>query len=307
MDGVAVETGGGIAATVPTQGAPPAPAPAMPAFMDIVPADLREEQFVKDFAKAENPFDALFKGYKGAQELIGRKSNAVEIPGENATPEQVQAYRKAVGVPETPDGYKFSERDLSKEPEAVQKVWKASGNDALYKVVAQAAHEAGIPPAQLAKLVETVEGHNLNQIKTMVAAAQQSAEQQNVKIKEDFAKFYGGQDKADAARRIGEETLKKVGMPKEIAQMGADAALIWLANTLHQKVYSNDKLSTNGGGAPQMTKQELHNKIMQERAKTDPRTGKPIYSDKAHPQHKQHFAYVQSLYKDLHEMGTSSE
>ncbi len=57
------------------------------------------------------------------------------VPGENATPEELAAYRKAIGVPESDDGYTFDPSKLPKE-------WQVNAEfDSWYK---KAAREAGI-------------------------------------------------------------------------------------------------------------------------------------------------------------------
>jgi hypothetical protein len=69
----------------------------------------------------------------------------IKIPGEGATPEEVVAYRKAQGVPETPDGYALTIPENDKE-----------GFEAIAKEVKAAAHEAGIAPSKLAGVWEKV-------------------------------------------------------------------------------------------------------------------------------------------------------
>lgn len=48
----------------------------------------------------------LAKGYTEAQKLIGAKG--VIVPGEKATPEEVEKFYNTLGRPEKPDGYKLS-------------------------------------------------------------------------------------------------------------------------------------------------------------------------------------------------------
>ena len=69
----------------------------------------------------------------------------VKIPGEGATPEEIAAYRKAHGVPETPDGYALTIPENDKE-----------GFEAIAKEVKAAAHETGIAPSKLASVWDKV-------------------------------------------------------------------------------------------------------------------------------------------------------
>ena len=50
---------------------------------------------------------AARKAWKAATAEISA-GGRVKIPGENATPEEIAAYNKAIGVPEKPDGYKIT-------------------------------------------------------------------------------------------------------------------------------------------------------------------------------------------------------
>lgn len=47
--------------------------------------------------------EELAKGHANAQALIGRKG--IFLPTEKSTPEEVAEFRKAIGVPDSPDGY----------------------------------------------------------------------------------------------------------------------------------------------------------------------------------------------------------
>ena len=61
---------------------------------------------------------ALAKSYVETKKLVGVKTT-LKIPDEHATPDEVAAYRKAVGVPDTPDGY----RTQIRRPEAALAGW----------------------------------------------------------------------------------------------------------------------------------------------------------------------------------------
>lgn len=69
-------------------------------------SDEKELARLKRFSSIEN----VYKSYRQAEKRLSERSAAPTLP-ENATEEQVAEYRKAIGVPETPDGYglKFSE------------------------------------------------------------------------------------------------------------------------------------------------------------------------------------------------------
>lgn len=64
------------------------------------------EQYSKeDWAKNIKSSDDLFNQFANTQKLLGKKG--VMVPGEKATPDEISAYHKALGVPDTEDGYDF--------------------------------------------------------------------------------------------------------------------------------------------------------------------------------------------------------
>ena len=94
-------------------------------------------------SKYKNPLDAIKSDFH-KEKLLGRKAQAVTIPNEKSSPEEVAAYRTALGVPESPDGYKLKPESL---PEGM--TW----NDEAAKPFAAIAHKHNIPPAAMAEIV----------------------------------------------------------------------------------------------------------------------------------------------------------
>lgn len=82
----------------------------------------------------------LGKAYHGLEQKLGKGANAAYVPGEGATPEEVSAYRKAVGVPETADGYRIKPDKL---PEGIN--W----DDARVKPLLELAHKHNVPESAL--------------------------------------------------------------------------------------------------------------------------------------------------------------
>jgi len=75
----------------------------------------------------------------------GKMDGYIKVPGEGATPEEVTAYRKAQGVPDTPDAYEL------KKPEGELGNFY---NEEEVKAFAAKAAELGLTKAQAAGLVE---------------------------------------------------------------------------------------------------------------------------------------------------------
>lgn len=86
----------------------------------------------------------LAKSYHGLQQLLGRKAHAVVVPNDKSTPEEVTAYRKALGIPEKAEEYLIRPEEL---PQGVD--W----NDDLARPFAEIAHRHNIPPSAMRELV----------------------------------------------------------------------------------------------------------------------------------------------------------
>ena len=79
----------------------------------------------------------MAKALANANALIGKK---LGVPNEKSSPEEVAAFRRAMGVPESLDEYKLAPETL---PEGM--TW----NDDMAKPYAEIAHKHGIPPSAM--------------------------------------------------------------------------------------------------------------------------------------------------------------
>ncbi len=78
-------------------------------WLDRLPAELKAGH--PTLAKYRD-LPSLAKSHVALQTMLGNKSSAVNIPTEKSTPEEVAAFRKALGVPETAEGYKLFPEQL---------------------------------------------------------------------------------------------------------------------------------------------------------------------------------------------------
>jgi hypothetical protein len=65
--------------------------------------------------------ESMAKGFNGLEQLLGKKANAIVPPTEKSTPEEVAAYRKAIGVPESPEGVTWDEGVAKRAAELAHK------------------------------------------------------------------------------------------------------------------------------------------------------------------------------------------
>ncbi len=117
----------------------------------------------------------LAKSYISLEQRLGKKATEVYIPGPDAKPEEMAAFRAKIGVPETPEAYKIAPEKL---PEGV--TW----NDELAKPFTAIAHKYNIPEAAMKEL----------------AAAQ---------VSQEALRFTETGRLLEAELKQGEETLKK--------------------------------------------------------------------------------------------------
>lgn len=127
-------------------------------WLDKLPGEL--DGYKPTLAKYKD-FTSLAKSYGELQSLLGKKSSAVNIPTEQSSPEEVAAFRKALGIPEKPEEYQFKPEQL---PEGVD--W----NDEQAKAFAAIAHKHHIPPAAMKELAAL-------QVATEAARAQEMGRQ----------------------------------------------------------------------------------------------------------------------------------
>jgi hypothetical protein len=162
-------------------------------------------------SKGFKELDALVKSYREAEATI-RNGGRVKVPGENAKPDEVAAYRSAIGVPEAADAYEI------KGPEGVPL------NDALLNPLRESALKHGAPKGVFEGLVSDF-------IQLQLDQANEEATRQDG-LAAEWVKGQGA--KADeqiahvntAARSLG---LSKTDMAGLRNGLGADRALGLLA------------------------------------------------------------------------------
>lgn len=112
-------------------------------WTDTLPADL--QPYKPTIGKYASLPD-LLRGLGNANALLGRKAGGVTVPGPSSTPEEVTAYRKAVGVPDAPAEY-FKKPDQL--PAGVE--W----DDKAVTEYANVLHKHGVSAAAAEELLQT--------------------------------------------------------------------------------------------------------------------------------------------------------
>jgi len=242
VSGSVIETGSpAVTATAPEPAAD---------WKATLPEDIRSDPSlapVKDVA-------AMAKMYINGQKLIGAKR--IALPGEKATPDELKEFHRAIGVPESVEGYKIELEGADPQ---------------LLDGFRAAALEAGTPAAAAAKLAAWFDG--------VSKAAQQAQIEKNTK---DFETWKGGHgNKYDEHVGNAKKALNALGIPLEKAETldkmlvalgeegtwGAD----WLAKlyTDYKIGAEHDAMGGNTSGAIGATSPEAAKAALAEFEKSD--------------------------------------
>jgi len=145
------------------------------------------EKFWRD-DKAD--MEALAKSYQGLEQLLGKKANAIVPPSEKSTPEEVAAYRKAIGLPDSPEGYKLKPEQL---PEGV--TW----DEGVAKRAAELAHKHNVPASAMQEFMK----FDMERAAMMQQAAAGMIDAQLEAGREELQRVYGDKfnEKIELARR----------------------------------------------------------------------------------------------------------
>lgn len=85
-----------------------------------LPDEFKEHEYVKTFQKPGDFVKASLGIKTDYDALKSKMDRAIFKPGDKATPEEISAYRKSMGVPEKPEEYEFPEgENLKNEPEMI--------------------------------------------------------------------------------------------------------------------------------------------------------------------------------------------
>lgn len=146
----------------------------------------------------------------------------LKVPGAEATPEEVAAYHKALGVPDTPDGYEI--KPPEKMPDGV------AFDEAQATAFKSVAKEIGLTPAQVAKL----SAWQIEQVGAGAAKSRESIAAVIAAEKVELEQAFG--DKLDVAVANASKLAAQKWVPEEFRKYINDGAL--------------DPKSGNFGGVP---------------------------------------------------------
>jgi hypothetical protein len=169
---------------------PPPPAIDAPLFFTSLPDDLRADPRMQRFAKADNA--SMAKTYLELEKKLGERGIKPLSP--ESTPEDVIAYRSAMGVPEKPDGYDFGELpypEAATPTEAQMAGWKKTF------------HDLHLTPTQVQGIMQA----HAREMSQEWNAIDSEREAQNRETMQALTKQYGAD--APALLRLAHEYVKR--------------------------------------------------------------------------------------------------
>lgn len=120
----------------------------------------------------------LAKAYVETKGMVGKR---LEMPGEGATPEQVAAWRKTVGAPEKPEGYRGDAKTL--RPESLpEDAWSADAENKFLEI----AHRHHLPPAAVKEILGFYGQSLVDTLKGSQADAAAAVEAETAKLRQSW-------------------------------------------------------------------------------------------------------------------------
>ena len=261
------------------------PEPAPPAsWRDALDVDRRSNPSLEKFKDV----DSLAKSYVEVERLVGKKG--VIPPGENATPEQIDAYHSALGRPDSVDGY---EVDSIEVPDVLQSSWDMNGVGA----VAEEAHRLGVTKDQFRGLVSKLAEVQAGQVGERVQSVQATREQTENSLKEKWGAAYA--PNVDLAKRAFVAAAQSVGVdPSELAgsllpdggTIGDNPILAQIFAKLGQGGSELALIGGKGGGSSTLTPAQAASELEEINAN-------PALYDSSMPGHKQLVDRRDALYR----------
>lgn len=212
-----------------------------------------EKTFMKNYVNAQRTIS------KGEAAFVEKTKGMIKVPGEGAKPEEIAAYNKAIGVPESADKYELA---IPKDD--------TNGFAVIADEVKAAAIEAGIPKGALEKVWGKVIATLTKQAADLEAKglAMIKADEEALKgeLKEKYDEFIKAGDGVLNKLKVGAEVTKifdayKLKNHSAIRKMLAEIAPLVLEGQSHG---SSGGINTPSGDGWPIT------------YKYDPTTGKPI-------------------------------
>lgn len=264
-------------------------------FEKIVPENYREKEWVKNLSKTADPTAEFFKQFENAQSLIGSRQGII-VPSDDATPEQIKAYHKALGVPEDIKAYEVKPIEWAAEDKPLAENISKNRPEAFMTDLKQAAMEAGITPKQFQKALEGHDRAMLKHMKTEIAQSQQNAQTLDVEFNQLADKWFGAEKTQvlDRASKLIQSTVPPE-MKAVLGRLPNESLMILAAsmNGVYGKYIKEDSFKTGTGTSSPMATGMQTRKQLIELQQSE------AYKNTMHPNHDDVVKRVNEGYKSL--------
>tara|TARA_R100000700_G_C3179475_1_gene156099 strand:+ start:4398 stop:5219 length:822 start_codon:yes stop_codon:yes gene_type:complete len=259
----------------------PTPASEPQSLQDMLPAELKDINALKDFKTAAD----LAKSYVNTKEKIG---SMVTIPGDDADGETRAKFYNRIGRPETIDGYDFA-------PKAVEGLEGVTAvNDANVKAFKEKAHELGLTKKQANGMMDHVQSGFSQQLQEQARQLAESADKASKELRTEWGVNYdknmGNVDTAlsqffskEDGALLKQASAQYPGLMKSLSQIGSQ---------ISETPTSREGTMSNSAPTREDAKAEIQ-KIQGD--KEHP------YWNKQHPNHKQAAEVMNQLYKKAYD------
>jgi len=190
------------------------------------------------------PDDAL----KSYRELQTHASKGLQLPGENATADDWNAFYQKLGRPEKADGY-----ELKLNAEAVPQDFPYDEKSAIE--FRNWAHEAGLTPRQAQALHDKFVGYQAGAF----TSAKETAAKRESDTHRDLVSDWGDTDTSSYKQNVElmSRAVTQLGLKSALIELGAlgadgavrNATLAKALSKVGKELYAEDSMATNASGA----------------------------------------------------------
>lgn len=263
-------------------------------FMAGVPEEYRNESFVHDISRAEDPTKELWTKFAGMQSALQQQPSG--MPALDAPVEAWTKWSEAV-APKDISVYGDIKPTIPEEKAFLNELLEPVYSPEITAKVLDTARQFGVQPWQMKGLIDTFNGLQVNAAEQYHMAQEQAKQVQDQQFDDFCAKQFGkdreriiGEGFDFIAKNVGPELVEHVNnLPNE-----ALATVAALAHTLKQKYGKEDTLPgtgsmyTGGGGDIISLKSAIGEKM-----------NSPAYSNAFDALHQQTVAEVKQLSAQL--------
>lgn len=196
-------------------------------FSSRLPDDMKEH--ASTMQKFEDvPLQDVLKSYGALQQKLGQR---VQAPLPDAKPEEIAAWRKVTGAPETAEGYK-----IEKPADMPAEQW----NPELARGFSEMAHKHHLSPAAAADLVQWWNGQQAEAMAQTQGYVQEYRDTAELSLKKDWG------DKFEANAKAAQRVAGMAGLDVNDPAIGNNPAVIRALHSMSNLI-SDDKQITGAG------------------------------------------------------------